>query len=229
MTARSDTLDERWPLTYADGTPVRYPTSEEFQRYIAQRSADPHDQNFASMTTEQARYHWRMQFQGNPSPAQEAAEKQKQEESPAAARVRKLEAEVATLRKELKAQGKDLDSMFRAVIKGIAQVAHHANAIQYGMTVARPEGKVTSFTAEIDKVFHERSENMPEHVKPLVQRIEDLERSQMKFAGVYTPGERYARNSLVTKGGSLWCALMDTDGPPPGSGWQLAVKDGAAK
>jgi hypothetical protein len=134
-----------------------------------------------------------------------------------------LQAENKALRRRLerleKREGLVPEPLMKALGAVVARIAH----LPFGGDLV---GAGWNDPPDLQEMFRPRA---PQGAKTLEQRIEDLERSQLKFSGVYTPGERYARNSLVTKGGSLWCALMDTDGPPPGSGWQLAVKEGAAK
>lgn len=38
--------------------------------------------------------------------------------------------------------------------------------------------------------------------------------------GIWEEGESYKKGNIVTKGHSLWQAMEDTDGAPPGNGWQ---------
>ena len=68
-------------------------------------------------------------------------------------------------------------------------------------------------------------------LKPLRQRIAELEQGQVHMAGTYKAGQRYRQNGLVSFQGGLWLCLADTD-TRPGSGspaWRLAVKRGDAK
>ena len=62
-----------------------------------------------------------------------------------------------------------------------------------------------------------------------VAAVEARPFSGVKYCGTFTPG-RYVEGSLVTRGGSLWCATKDTD-DVPGEGataWVLIVKRGNA-
>ena len=62
------------------------------------------------------------------------------------------------------------------------------------------------------------------------RRIDQLEREQLKFCGVYQSGRTYKANSLVIRQGGLWCALTNTPSPPGASAdWQLAVKSGEVR
>lgn len=65
----------------------------------------------------------------------------------------------------------------------------------------------------------------------LEAEVEKLKsRPLQKWAGIFVAGVPYAEASLVTKGGSLWCAVRQTDTTPgdPGSDWRLIVKKGGA-
>jgi integrin beta 3 len=45
------------------------------------------------------------------------------------------------------------------------------------------------------------------------------------YREIYRQGERYDRDDMVTFGGSVWCALRDTDSKPGrDDSWRLAVK-----
>lgn len=47
------------------------------------------------------------------------------------------------------------------------------------------------------------------------------------YREIYRQGERYERDDMVTFGGSVWCALRDTDSKPgTDDSWRLAVKAG---
>lgn len=69
-------------------------------------------------------------------------------------------------------------------------------------------------------------------VTPLVQRIAAVEQQSEPnladaYRGVHTPGNTYARGSLVTHGGSLWLAIEKAEGTPGASpSWRLIVKRG---
>jgi HK97 family phage prohead protease len=60
-------------------------------------------------------------------------------------------------------------------------------------------------------------------------KIKSLEASlaEHDYFGVWTAGEQYKAHNAVTKNGSLWIALCDTqDEPGATDDWQLAVKKG---
>ncbi len=44
------------------------------------------------------------------------------------------------------------------------------------------------------------------------------------YRDTYEPGTTYKRNQSMTYGGSVWVAKQETDLPPPGNGWRMAVK-----
>jgi hypothetical protein len=61
------------------------------------------------------------------------------------------------------------------------------------------------------------------------QKIAEIERSRIKYHGVFEHGVVYREGSMVTKAGSLWIARGETN-QTPGEGntsWTLAVKSGA--
>jgi HK97 family phage prohead protease len=60
----------------------------------------------------------------------------------------------------------------------------------------------------------------------LVTRIKELERHPFTYRGVFRAGERYAKNSAVTYGGSLWICSSETADNPPAASWILAVRKG---
>jgi hypothetical protein len=75
--------------------------------------------------------------------------------------------------------------------------------------------------------------------RPLRDRIEVLELrtveaekqvAELRYRGVWQPGEQYRRNNFVTYDASVWACLRDTEGKPGQClDWQLAVckgKDG---
>lgn len=52
---------------------------------------------------------------------------------------------------------------------------------------------------------------------PLLQKIKTLEdRPQLKYCGIWTAGNTYQENSLVTRDGSLWIAKRNTAAYPGG-------------
>jgi hypothetical protein len=65
-------------------------------------------------------------------------------------------------------------------------------------------------------------------LRPLRERIEQLEAGGLKYVGVYQPAQAYARGSVCTFDGSGFVALRDTINEKPGSSdaWQLAIKRG---
>jgi hypothetical protein len=68
-----------------------------------------------------------------------------------------------------------------------------------------------------------------QHVKPLRDRIEVLEKqaAEFKYCGVWREGESYRKNNFVTHHGGVWAALCDTEAKPGQSlQWQLAVQKG---
>lgn len=68
---------------------------------------------------------------------------------------------------------------------------------------------------------------MKSELKDLRERIEALEAHPLKYLGTYERGQMYAKNAVVTHGGSMWIALRPTQQiPGPGDGWQLCVKHG---
>ena len=70
-----------------------------------------------------------------------------------------------------------------------------------------------------------------EAIEPLMQRIEKLEqRSELKWAGVWSAGMRCAEGELITDRGSLWiCTAPSSDRPGDNaSAFRLIVKNGHA-
>ena len=68
-------------------------------------------------------------------------------------------------------------------------------------------------------------------IEALEARLAEAEKRSMSYRGTWAgaAGE-YVRGDCVTSSGSLWVATIDAPGRPgaPDSGWQLAVKNGAA-
>ena len=69
-------------------------------------------------------------------------------------------------------------------------------------------------------------------VRPLAQRIAELEATALRDGGIWEPGKTYPKGSAVTHRGSLWVALQDTnsrpgDPDPSSRAWRLRVKQGA--
>jgi hypothetical protein len=83
------------------------------------------------------------------------------------------------------------------------------------------------FGGEVAKLVKEYVQR--ENAK-LSRRIDELERRQMKFVGVWRAGQSYEPGSLATHSGSLWHANRSTAGSRPGTddSWVLAVKRGDA-
>jgi hypothetical protein len=79
--------------------------------------------------------------------------------------------------------------------------------------------------------FDQLVEALGDHIGQIRRRLDALESSQWKFAGVHEPGKTYSKNGLVVRSGSLWIAL-DTTANTPGSGensgWVMVVKRGSA-
>ncbi len=76
-----------------------------------------------------------------------------------------------------------------------------------------------------------RSEALEKRIADLEQRLAAVEhRPQLKYAGVYQPGERYSEARLVTHAGGLWLSTEETQSVPgtAASGWLLIVKSGKA-
>ena len=66
--------------------------------------------------------------------------------------------------------------------------------------------------------------------KAMKERVAELERDQLKFAGVWQSSASYKRGDLATHAGSLWhCNGATSERPGDGSGWQLCVKRGDAQ
>jgi hypothetical protein len=66
-------------------------------------------------------------------------------------------------------------------------------------------------------------------LRPLVQRIRELESNGLKYAGTYQPDQTYTRGTMVTHDGSMWCAVRDViPGERPGDNdaFRLCVKRG---
>ena len=66
-------------------------------------------------------------------------------------------------------------------------------------------------------------------VRPLVQRIAELETRGVEYKGTFQRSCFYARGDLVTHSGSLWCAAAETkplEIPGVSPSWVLAVKSG---
>jgi hypothetical protein len=64
-----------------------------------------------------------------------------------------------------------------------------------------------------------------ETLRPLQQRIEQLETDRLVYTGVWEPRE-YRRGEIVTLGGSMWFCKATTRSEPPGDHWQCCVKHG---
>src|SRR5438477_2412753 len=101
---------------------------------------------------------------------------------------------------------------------------------------------VTTWNESVDAraaASKERADAMLKLVDKIVTRFAALEaradaaekRCTLSYRGVWggTVVE-YARGDAVTSSGSLWVATQDAPGRPgaPDSGWQLAIKSGAA-
>jgi hypothetical protein len=82
------------------------------------------------------------------------------------------------------------------------------------------------------QIVEAMTEYVTRKLRPLEQRIADLEGAQQKtladaFQGAWLPRALYRRGSLVQYGGSCWLALEETDGRPgEAPGWRLLVKSG---
>lgn len=61
----------------------------------------------------------------------------------------------------------------------------------------------------------------------LLRRIEQLEKSPLRYDGPHETGKSYDRGTFVTRGGSVWHANeRTTTTPGDGPTWTLAVKHG---
>ena len=87
------------------------------------------------------------------------------------------------------------------------------------------------FGAALSQYLRDAFTPVLKRVRTLEARLDTVEKSltERSYRGVYEPGARYKEHNWVTKGGSLWVALCDTD-TEPGVGdsahWKLAVKRG---
>jgi hypothetical protein len=65
-------------------------------------------------------------------------------------------------------------------------------------------------------------------IKPLVERIAELERAPFSYEGPHDADKEYKRGQFVSHGGSLWHCESSGVGHKPGDGpgWRLAVKAG---
>lgn len=64
-------------------------------------------------------------------------------------------------------------------------------------------------------------------IKALVDRVKEIEASQLKYQGIWNSEKQYPPNSLITHQGSGWISLVETRGTRPGEGnaiWRLAIK-----
>jgi hypothetical protein len=61
------------------------------------------------------------------------------------------------------------------------------------------------------------------------RELKSLKDKQTIWRGIYSAGQKYPRNSLVTRSGSLWVSTEDTASAPgnENSCWTLVVKNGA--
>jgi len=73
------------------------------------------------------------------------------------------------------------------------------------------------------------ADGVKDHIKALEVRIDELQKTQLRFCGRWTEGE-YEPNSIVELGGSAWVAKRLTRSKPaPDSveaDWSLAVRRG---
>jgi hypothetical protein len=66
-------------------------------------------------------------------------------------------------------------------------------------------------------------------IAALEARIVDSEKqvAELRYRGVWQPGEQYRKNNFVTYDASVWACLRDTEGKPGQClDWQLAVRKG---
>lgn len=81
---------------------------------------------------------------------------------------------------------------------------------------------------EIYTFIAETSEILSRQVKDLRGLLANIEKSGVRFRGVYQRASTYRRGDQATHKGSLWTALSDvSEGCVPGddpSRWQLAAK-----
>lgn len=64
------------------------------------------------------------------------------------------------------------------------------------------------------------------HISKLTKRVEQLESSSMRFAGVWT-ARGYQPGECVQRSGGLWLCMSPTSDRPPSPAWRLTVKSGA--
>ena len=63
--------------------------------------------------------------------------------------------------------------------------------------------------------------------RPLLDRIDELEKSSVSYAGVWAKGTKYGANALVTNAGATWLSTREAKpGERPGSSsaWLLTAK-----
>ena len=92
-------------------------------------------------------------------------------------------------------------------------------------------------TAALDAVQTATIEALKRHkatIAALEQRIVALEQRPpgVEYAGTFEAGTIYSKGALVTRQGSLWLSLQDSNAWPPGqsaSHWKLIVKRGEAE
>lgn len=81
-----------------------------------------------------------------------------------------------------------------------------------------------------DGVFPElnkRNAELVQRIHELEERVAKAEQKGLSFKGVHQRANGYIRGDCVTRQGSLWIALCETDRTPgDGGDWQLAVKAG---
>ena len=94
-----------------------------------------------------------------------------------------------------------------------------------------------TLTDALDAVQTATVEALTRHkatIAALEQRITALEQrpAGVEYAGTFEAGTIYSKGALVTRQGSLWLSLQDSNAWPPGqsaSHWKLIVKRGEAE
>lgn len=95
------------------------------------------------------------------------------------------------------------------------------------MTEKRP----TMGNVDMEKFITGIHEYFMKAFKPLVERLETLERKMeeveqrgLDYKGTFREGTEYTKGDVLTHQGSIWIATRKTIDKPPGNGWLLSVK-----
>jgi hypothetical protein len=93
--------------------------------------------------------------------------------------------------------------------------------------IAKLERQVASLVA----MFSDEDSDLSKTFKLLIDNVAELKRSALRYKGVWGGmSAEYKKRDSVTANSALWVATRDNPGRPGDgdSGWQLAVKSGAA-